>query len=102
MNNDDLPEYASSASSEGLRDLSPDQALALDLALGILIEPLLGRAVDRRAHDEAFDSLVAGYREMLDRTEDSPSFDLDDGVGITPSSDTWAIVQARLAETKDS
>ncbi len=102
MNNDDLPEHASHAGSESLQVMSPDQALALDLALGILVEPLLGRAVDRSAHDEAFGILVAGYRAMLYRADDAASFDVDAGAGITPSGDTWAAVQARIAQTKDS
>lgn len=101
MKNDDLPQYAAIAGSEGVRELSADEALALDLALGILAATLRDQAVDRCGRDEAFGSLVASYREMLGRADDSESFDVDDRAGIPPSDTTWAAVQARIAQGKD-
>ncbi|WP_404373766.1 hypothetical protein AB5I39_08660 [Sphingomonas sp. MMS24-J45] len=100
MTNDDLPEHAPRAGWEDKRDLSLDQALALDLALGILVEPEHGHAVERCGGDDAFAALVTGYRAMLDHADEAVSFDADDAPGITPSDATWAAIQARIAPGK--
>lgn len=72
--------------------LSADQALALDHALGILVEPLLGEVSRRIVQDEAFARLVAGYRVLFDPSDD----DLADGDGHElPSPGLWDAIARR-------
>lgn len=72
-------------------DLSPDQALALDFVLGVLVEPLLGEATRRCGEEAAFGQLVQGYRAMIagladSRMEEAP---------VAPSPRTWEAIAAR-------
>ncbi|WP_421853009.1 hypothetical protein [Novosphingobium sp.] len=91
MTNNDLPTPASGASAPIAPDLSPDQALALDFALGILVEPLLGEA-NRRCRDEAaFSQLVEEYRAMIAGLADSSA----EETPVPPSPKTWAAIAAR-------
>ena len=102
MSNDDLPRHAPSTGSKGEGELSVDEALALDLALGILDEPSRGGAIARCAQDPDFDRLVTRYRQMIDHNDDPDFLDRRDGIGIAPSSKSWAAIQARIGEDRES
>lgn len=73
--------------------LSPDQALALDFALGILIEPLLCEAARRSEAEHAFARLVAGYRAKLEAADDVP--EPDGPALVMPMQETWAAIAQR-------
>ena len=54
MKRDDLPTPTPEASAQSAPELSPDRALALNYALGILVDPLPGKAARRCADEDAF------------------------------------------------
>jgi anti-sigma-K factor RskA len=91
MSNDDLPTPASAAGAPCAADLSPDQALALDFALGILIDPLLGEATRRCGEEAAFGQLVQGYRAMIAGFADTR---IEEAL-VPPSPGAWAAIAAR-------
>lgn len=84
----------------GGADLSADEALALDLALGILIQPLLGVAEARRGVDTDFRRLVEQIEERLFQEEainsDRPTGD------ISPRPETWNAILTQIAKREAS
>lgn len=74
--------------------MTPDDALALDLVLGILRDPDRAEAQDRAANDPAFAALVAAHRARL-----FPAGDVPDGVTsleVPPRDDSWNAIATRL------
>lgn len=81
------------------RDVYADEALALDYALGILIEPDLGHARQRMGADASFALLVARYRMRLGSptVEDSALNEHSDA----PSANSWDAIVAMIACHED-
>lgn len=79
-------------------ELSRDEGLALDYALGILVEPDLSLALGRIDADAGFALLVSRYRAQL------MAGSIDGGVvGHAPTAprwETWEAILARIAETE--
>jgi hypothetical protein len=100
MNDDEKPQHVPWMGSAGAEQLTPDQALALDFALGILVAPLRDQAAHRCAHDPMFAELVTIYQQMIDQADKPVAMDTDDATTITPSARSWAVIQARIAEGK--
>jgi anti-sigma-K factor RskA len=76
---------------------SADEALALDYALGILVEPDLGHARKRLREDAEFANLVLICSERLE----AGAPDSDDG-GTLPRSGTWNAIRARILKAERS
>lgn len=77
-------------------DMSADEALALDLALGILLQPLLGVAEARRREDEDFRRLVERIETRLFQEEA-----IDDDrrtADISPRPETWNAILGQIAK----
>lgn len=78
--------------------ISADEALALDLALGILAEPDLGQALERLDEDAPFALLVSRYRlrlgtgSMRGAARYTP---------IKPPSGTWKAILSRISGQAD-
>lgn len=77
-------------------DMSADEALALDLALGILLQPLLGVAEARRREDADFRRLVEQIEARLFQEEainnDRRTAD------ISPHPETWNAILTQIAK----
>ena len=76
-------------------DMTPDDALALDLALGILRDPERIEALRRVDIDPVFAALAAEHRARL-----FPATDTVPGVSsleISPRSESWTAISDRLA-----
>jgi anti-sigma-K factor RskA len=79
-------------------DMSADEALALDLALGILVEPLLGVAEARRREDADFRRLVERIETRLSEEE---AINSDRRTGdISPRPETWNAILTQIAQRK--
>lgn len=78
--------------------LSPDQALALDYVLGILMEPLLSEAAQRCVAEEAFALLVTSFRTRIEAEGDA--MDHEEAATMAPLPETWASIQARTGLDK--
>jgi anti-sigma-K factor RskA len=72
-----------------------DDALALDLVLGILRPPLLAMAQARAATDAGFAARVTGHVARLQLSPDAPT------LPIEPRAETWHAIAARLAKPRD-
>lgn len=77
--------------------MTADEALALDLVLGILVEPDLSGALTRAGEDAAFGALVSKYQHLIDAEQAG-----SEGIGTTiePRSETWDAIRVRLASQK--
>ena len=102
MMNNDLPTPVSATDAPPAPELSADQALALDFALGILVDPVLGQAAARWAEEAGFARLVAGYQAMLDSDDEDASFGPDKPVPVPPAPGIWAAIAARIAPDTNS
>lgn len=80
-------------------DPDSDDALALDLVLGILRPPLLAMAQARAATDAGFAARVTAYAARLQLSQDT----LPDAptLPIEPRAETWHAIAARLAKPSD-
>lgn len=80
-------------------NISADEALALDYALGILVEPDLGSAKTRLGRDAAFALLVTKYRVRLG----SGAIVGGDGRAfVAPRTGTWKAILAKISDQQDS
>lgn len=73
-----------------------DEALALDYALGILVEPELSLALRRIDEDAGFALLVSRYRAQLMIA--SIGHDAADDKVAMPSLETWQAILARISQ----
>lgn len=78
--------------------ISVDEALALDLVLGILVEPDLGQALERLDEDAAFALLVSKYRLRLGAGSMSGGASY---AAIKPPSSTWKAILAKISSRPD-
>ena len=77
-------------------DMSADEALALDLALGILLQPLLGVAEARRREDADFRRLVERIETRLFQEE---AINSDRRTGnVSPRPETWSAILTQIAK----
>jgi len=79
--------------------ISIDEALALDYALGILVEPDLRHAQKRLREDAAFALLVSKYRVRLG------SGNIDDAAGrphAAPRAEAWQAIVAKISAPEHS
>lgn len=80
-------------------DPDSDDALALDLVLGILRPPLLAVAQARAATDAGFAARVMAHTARLhlspDALPDAPT------LPIEPRAETWHAIAARMAKPRD-
>ena len=75
-------------------DMTADEALALDLVLGVLRAPDRSQAERRSLSDPAFAALVAGHRKRL-----FPAGERSTGEPLReqqPRDSTWDAIKARL------
>lgn len=78
------------------KEMSADESLALDHALGILLEPHLGLARKRLGEDASFARLVSRYRTLL-----GPAPVVDDGLPpIAPRPGTWDAILAEITSQR--
>jgi len=77
-------------------DMSADEALALDLALGILLQPLLGVAEARRREDADFRRLVEQIEARLFE-EEAINSDRQRG-NVSPRAETWNAILTQIAK----
>lgn len=81
-----------------ISELSGDEGLALDYALGILVEPDLSLALKRIDAEAGFALLVSRYRAQL------MAGSIDDGAvgnaATAPRWETWEAILARIAEAE--
>ncbi len=96
MDNDDKGAGERLSWPVGQEPLSPDQALALDFVLGVLVEPSLSQAIDRNASDQEFQGLVLVYRDLVEN-----DLEHDCSHAIDPRPETWEAIKARLAKRQD-
>lgn len=77
-------------------NLSADEAMALDYALGILVEPDLCRVLIRIQHDIDFARLASRFADRLlaDADEGSPI----EASLIAPRSQTWNAILAQISK----
>ena len=76
--------------------LSVEESLALDYALGILIEPDLGSALIRLKEDMDFGRLVSQYVERFSASADTAS-PIEDAL-IAPYSETWRAILVQISK----
>jgi anti-sigma-K factor RskA len=75
-------------------EMTPDDALALDLVLGILRDPDRTAALRRIDTDPDFAALAAGHRaRLLAPTDAVPGVS---SLEIAPRSESWAAISSRL------
>lgn len=80
----------------GGANMSADEALALDLALGILIQPLLGVAEARCRVDADFRRMVEQIEARLFQEE---AINNDQRTGeISPRPETWNAILTQIAK----
>jgi len=77
-------------------DMSADEALALDLALGILLQPLLGVAEARRREDADFRRLVEQIEVRLFQ-EEAINSDWRTA-DVSPRPETWNAILSQIAK----
>jgi len=75
-----------------------DEALALDYALGILVEPELSLALRRIDEEAGFALLVSRYRAQLMTA--SIGHDAADDKVAMPSLETWQAILARISRVE--
>lgn len=76
-------------------ELSGDEALALDFALGILVEPDLSLALKRVDGDAGFALLVSKYRARL--MAESIGHAAAGDIVAMPRLETWQAILARIS-----
>jgi anti-sigma-K factor RskA len=78
--------------------ISADEALALDLAHGILAEPDRGQALERLDEDAEFALLVSKYRRRLGTGSMSGGASY---AAIKPPSSIWKAILAKISSQPD-